>query len=82
MYLDSLKIGEIAKIMSITDSLFREKLMDMGCVPGALIKPTFKAPFGDPIAFDLEGYTLSMRKAEARAIEVQKIGNDRTEAGA
>jgi Fe2+ transport system protein FeoA len=45
----------------------------MGCVPGVLIKPILKAPFGDPIAYDIEDYTLSMRKKEAESIEVKLL---------
>ncbi|MBR9860702.1 ferrous iron transport protein A [bacterium] len=73
MNLDELKIGQIAKILAVQESLFRDKLMEMGCVPGALIKTILRAPMGDPMAFELEGYTLSMRKAEAKTISIQLI---------
>jgi ferrous iron transport protein A len=76
VYLHLLRKGEIARIISLDDSAFREKLLDMGCIPGALISLRFKAPLGDPFAFDLEGYTLSMRKAEAKTVMVQKFEND------
>ena len=45
----------------------------MGCIPGVLVKPVMKAPFGDPIAFELEEYTLSMRKNEAYSIQVNLL---------
>lgn len=73
MLLAELSIGQLAKITSLSESSYKDHLQEMGCVPGALIKPLLKAPFGDPIAYELEGYTLSMRKAEARTIEVQII---------
>jgi Fe2+ transport system protein FeoA len=38
---------------------------------GQSIKALFKAPFGDPIAFECNGNVLSMRKDEARFIEVK-----------
>lgn len=75
MLLAELSIGQLAKINSLHESNFKDHLLEMGCVPGALITPLLKAPFGDPIAYELEGYTLSMRKAEARTIEVQLIKN-------
>ncbi len=71
--LAELHIGQLAKIQQVLDGPFKEKLLEMGCVPGVLIKPLFKAPFGDPIAYDLEEYTLSIRKAEASQILVKPL---------
>ena len=46
------------------------KLIDMGLFPGKEVKLIFKAPFGDPIAIDLQGYTLALRRKEAALIVV------------
>ena len=46
------------------------KLIDMGLFPGKEIKLLFKAPFGDPIAIEAKGYTLSLRRKEAALIAV------------
>lgn len=73
MLLSELQTGQLAKIISVQDSAVKNHLLEMGCVPGALIKMLMKAPLGDPIAYELEGYTLSMRKAEAKFVEVQLI---------
>ena len=43
----------------------------MGIYPGKRVKVVFKAPFGDPIAVDIDGYTLSLRKEEASLVEVE-----------
>lgn len=71
MKLTELHIGKVARVVQINESPFKEKLQEMGCVTGVLIKPIMKAPFGDPIAYELEEYTLSMRKKEAETIEIQ-----------
>ena len=71
--LSELHIGQIARIRSVAESPFKEKLQEMGCIPGSLIKPIRKAPFGDPIAYELEEYTLSMRKNEAETIEIRPL---------
>lgn len=73
MRLTELPIGSIARISLIDDSPHKEKLQEMGCIPGVLVKPIMKAPFGDPIAFELEEYTLSMRKNEAYSIQVNLL---------
>jgi|TARA_B110000503_G_C6865372_1_gene296482 ferrous iron transport protein A len=71
--LTELAIGQIARIASVGESPFKEKLQEMGCVAGVLIKPILKAPFGDPIAYELEEYTLSMRRNEADSILVKPL---------
>jgi Fe2+ transport system protein FeoA len=71
--LAELNIGQLARIQQVLEGPFKEKLQEMGCIPGVIIKPIFKAPFGDPIAYDLEEYTLSIRKSEARNIIVKPL---------
>ena len=43
----------------------------MGCIPGEKIKLVTIAPFGDPIAIEVSGYLLSMRKEEASTVVVK-----------
>ena len=45
--------------------------MDMGMVNGAQIEMVRAAPLGDPIAYRLRGYRLSLRRSEASLIEVE-----------
>jgi len=71
--LTELHIGQIARISSLEDSPFKEKLQEMGCIPGVLVKPILRAPFGDPIAYELEEYTLSMRNKEAFSVIVKPL---------
>jgi Fe2+ transport system protein FeoA len=72
--LDTLQVEEEAIIESLIDhpeiAGLTSKLMDMGLYPGKKIRVIFKAPFGDPIAIDVEGYTLSLRKKEASLIQL------------
>jgi len=42
--------------------------MEMGCVPGELIKVEQVAPLGDPISITVAGYNLSLRLDEAENI--------------
>lgn len=73
MRLAELKLGELAKIINVESSEFRDKLLEMGCVPGSFIRLQLRAPLGDPLAYELDGYTLSMRKAEALCVEVNVV---------
>jgi ferrous iron transport protein A len=49
----------------------RRRMMDMGLVPGTEVKVVRVAPLGDPIEFTVKGYSLSLRKSEAKDIQVE-----------
>ena len=66
-----LKPNESGVIDYFTDDKLALKLLDMGCLPGTHIELKFRAPFGDPICIDVEGYRLSLRKAEASTITLK-----------
>lgn len=49
---------------------FRRRLLELGLLPGTLIRKEKVAPLGDPIELSVRGTRLSIRRAEARGIEV------------
>ena len=57
--LSSLGVGERGIIHSFEDSDLLIKLLEMGCVPGEIIKVEQRAPLGDPISIRVSGYSLS-----------------------
>lgn len=71
--LAQLNIGESAVIESFTDMEMSLKLLDMGCIPGEIVKVDRIAPLGDPISISVLGYTLCLRKAEASTILVSNV---------
>jgi ferrous iron transport protein A len=70
-YLSELRPGETGIIDSFTDYELSLKLLEMGCIPGETVEVIRIAPLGDPIAIDVSGYVLSLRKNEARTIRVR-----------
>ena len=50
------------------------RLLEMGFVPGVRVGVIKRAPLGDPLELSLRGYRISLRIAEARAIEVETVG--------
>jgi len=66
-----LRPGESGIINGFTDSVISLKLMEMGCLPGSVIKMNFKAPLGDPISYDVAGYNLTLRISEASTILIE-----------
>ncbi|OEK07466.1 FeoA family protein [Roseivirga misakiensis] len=71
--LTHLKIQEKGTIKGFTDETLSVKLMEMGCLPGAEISLELIAPLGDPIAIEVAGYKLSLRKSEASCILLEEM---------
>lgn len=68
--LSSLNPGEKAIIDSFTDQELSVKLLEMGCTPGEEVVLEKIAPLGDPMAFRVAGYLLSLRLSEAATVNV------------
>ncbi|MEY4287783.1 MAG: hypothetical protein RL511_1872 [Bacteroidota bacterium] len=68
--LDAISLNELVEISAIADNAIAPKLSEMGLTKGQKIKAIFKAPFGDPIAYEINGSIISMRKEEAKQVEV------------
>ena len=72
-FLNELRPGHQAEIISFTDYELSLKLLEMGCIPGETILVSRIAPLGDPMAIIVSGYQLSLRKDEAATIRVKLI---------
>jgi ferrous iron transport protein A len=71
--LASLIPGEKAIIEAFTDAELSLKLLEMGCTPGEEVELDKIAPLGDPIAINISGYVLSLRKAEAATVRIRRV---------
>jgi len=70
--LHELKVGQRGIIVRVGGKgPVRRRMMDMGLVTGAEVKVVRVAPLGDPVEFEVKGYSLSLRKSEARNIIVE-----------
>jgi ferrous iron transport protein A len=70
MRLSQLPKGIRAIIKSHDEGDFQLTLMEMGCVPGEAVWIEMIAPMGDPLAIQIAGYHLSIRKKDADKIWV------------
>ncbi len=68
-----LELGNKAVILEVLPSSLSAKMAEMGLIEGAELSVAFKAPFGDPIAIELNGSLLSLRKKEASLVKIQLI---------
>ncbi len=71
--LSELATGKKAVIKSFEGDDIFIKLMEMGCVPGEIVRVEQRAPLGDPISVSVAGYRLSLRLDEAQNIFVEEI---------
>lgn len=71
MKLNEVKVGESVKVKKIEGSgAIKRRIMDMGIVKDVEIYVRKVAPLGDPIEVKVRGYELSLRKEDAKMIEV------------
>lgn len=72
MTLDVLPIGQEAVITQVGgEGALRCRLLDMGIIPKTKVRVVKVAPMGDPIELHLRDYSLTIRKDDARNIEVE-----------
>ncbi len=69
-----LEVGERAMVTGFAGGGhgYRKKLQAMGMVPGAEFSITRLAPLGDPVEIRVRGTSLSLRKAEADALDIRR----------
>ena len=71
--LSEIKKNEIGLIQEIEDGKLSLRLMEMGCVIGEEVRLKATAPLGDPIAIEVAGYNLSLRKSDAFKIKIKVV---------
>jgi Fe2+ transport system protein FeoA len=72
--LDGLKDGERAVIEGFDPALSRSwrlRFEDLGLLPETPVRRVARAPLGDPIAFEVRGTVLCIRRAEARLMRAR-----------
>ena len=69
--LSELPTGKRAVIEKHEDTDLQLTLMEMGCIPGEPVWIEMIAPMGDPMAIQIAGYYLSIRKTDADKIWVK-----------
>ena len=48
-------------------------MLDLGIVKNTIIKPVLKSPSGDPVAYEIRGAIIALRKEDSDLIMVKKI---------
>ncbi len=73
--LSDLKLGETARVTSISPAcrgLERRRFMDLGILPGTVIRAEMISPSGDPTAYLIRGALIGLRKEQAALINISR----------
>ena len=71
MNLADLHTGDVGIIVKVSGhGGFRKRIVEMGFVKGKTVRVILNAPLRDPIEYEIMGYKISLRREEARLVEV------------
>jgi len=74
MNLKELEIGKSASVTEVGgEGALRQHFLDMGIIPGTVVKVVKYAPMGDPMELLIRGYELTLRLDDAQRIKVEPV---------
>ena len=73
MTLKEIMHGQSCIVRELFTNNLRKRIIDMGLITGTKVFVKKTAPLGDPMEIVVRGYALTLRKAEARTIIVDRI---------
>ena len=69
--LDKLAVDKCAIISALNcNGNLRRRLLDLGFINGTNIKAVLKSPIGNPIAYEVRGSTIALRKEDSKFITI------------
>ena len=72
--LNDLPIGKSATVVAVGgEGSLRQHFLDMGIIPQVDVTMVKHAPMGDPVEVRIHGYELTLRRDDARRIEVADV---------
>ena len=71
--LADVELGVSVRVCAVGgERAFRRRLLELGLIPGTEVSVEKVAPLGDPLELKVRGCTLSIRRADARAVSVER----------
>jgi len=81
--LADLKTGEQGIITKVLGhGAFRKRITEMGFVKGKEVTVIKNAPLQDPVEYEIMGYKVSLRRSEARLVEIVAVEDENEPVGA
>lgn len=78
--LADIKVGETAEVVGISPAcqgIQRRRLLDLGVVPGTRVTAELTSASGDPVAYEIRGALIALRREQAGWIYVHPPGQSR-----
>lgn len=70
--LSQLPIGHSALVAGVTlGGAKRMRLQELGFLPGVRVTALQESPFGDPVAYEVLGAVIALRRSDAESIEIE-----------
>lgn len=67
-------IGSLCKVKEINlNKAEKERILDLGMIPGTNVKVLQKSPMGDPTAYLIRGSVIALRSEYTKKITIEKI---------
>jgi len=74
MCLNELDVGEKCVVSKLNVSgIMRERLMDVGFIPGSIVSYVLSSPSGNPKAYLVKGSVIALRNSDASLVEVELL---------
>ena len=71
MLLSELQTGERAVVVRVSGhGAFRKRIIEMGFIKGVTVEAVLNAPLKDPIKYRIMNFEVSLRRSDARKVEV------------
>ena len=75
--LDKVLTGDFAVVVNVdTQNTLKQRLYDIGLVPGTKIKVVHQSPAGNPRAYLVRGAVIALRNCDAEKICVRVEGDE------
>lgn len=74
--LDALRPSETAEVIEVAPEVqgpARRRLLDLGVLPGTRIRAALRSAAGDPVAYEVRGALVALRRPQAHAIYIRRL---------
>jgi DtxR family Mn-dependent transcriptional regulator len=74
--LSDLELGRAARVIGISNACRgaeRRRLLDLGVIPGSVVRAEMRSPAGDPVAYRIRGAVIALRAEQAGLIRIEQV---------
>lgn len=72
--LDHLPIGQCGQVVELSSrGKQRRRMLDLGLVQGVRVQALGSSPAGDPVAYDILGAVIALRRSDAHLVRIAAV---------